>query len=80
MSIKETFSRNLRHMRTDARMSIQDVAAELDIEISRYRMWESGTSLPRYECLIAISQLFGISIDCILTVNLAMVDLGKCKS
>lgn len=67
MSAKQTFAKNLRYMRTQKGISIQDVSVDLDVQVSRYRMWEAGKAVPNCEVLILISDYYDILLDIIFT-------------
>lgn len=71
MTARKLFSLNLRYMRTHKEMSIQDLSVDLDVQVSRYRMWEAGKAVPNCELLIVISDYYMVPLDIIFRVNIA---------
>lgn len=63
-------SKNLRHLRKLKDMTIDDVANTLGISNSGYSSYETGRNQPQVEKLIALSELFEISVDDLLVNDL----------
>lgn len=60
------FSEKLRLLRTQKGLSQENLADRLHVSRQSVSKWESGISLPEIDKLIAISDLFSVSIDCLL--------------
>lgn len=58
--------KNLKEIRTKRKMTQQDVASKLNITQSTYSGYEAGKYEPGTELLIAMSNLFQVSIDYLL--------------
>ncbi|UZT97064.1 helix-turn-helix domain-containing protein [Chryseobacterium fluminis] len=64
------FSDNIRFIRTQKKLSQQELADKISISRVRYSKYEDGRSEPPYELLIGISKYFNVSIDLLLTVDI----------
>ncbi len=60
------FSDKLRLLRNQAGLSQEELADKLNVSRQSVSKWESGISFPEIEKLIAISELFDVSIDNLL--------------
>ena len=60
------FSDKLRLLRSQAGLSQEGLADKLHVSRQSVSKWESGISFPEIEKLIAISELFDVSIDALL--------------
>lgn len=60
------FYDKFRILRTSSHMSQEMVASKLDVSRQTVSKWESGCSYPEIDKLIAISELFDVSIDYML--------------
>lgn len=60
------FYDKFRILRTSSHMSQEMVASKLDVSCQTVSKWESGCSYPEIDKLIAISELFDVSIDYML--------------
>ena len=58
-----TFAEKLRMCRRQAGMSQEKLAEKLGVSRQAITKWETGTGMPDIENIMAISALFGISID-----------------
>lgn len=58
-----TFAEILREHRTSRRISQEYVAEQLGVSRQAVSKWENGTSEPSTANLIALSKLYGISLD-----------------
>lgn len=56
-------SRQLQEQRKKHNMSQEDLASKLKISRQAISKWENGTSLPNFANVIAISEIFDISLD-----------------
>lgn len=65
------FAKNLKLLRTRRRRSQADLAEVIEVKRSSLSGYELGTAFPNYETLIRISDLFKISIDKLLRVDLS---------
>ena len=61
-------SDKLRMLRKDAGLSQERLAEKLNVSRQAVTKWESGAGLPDIDNIVAISQLFGISTDDLLSV------------
>ena len=60
------FSEKLLSLRSQAGYSQEVLAEKLNVSRQAISKWELGTTLPETEKLIAIRNLFGVSIDSLL--------------
>lgn len=61
-----TFAEKLTQLRKDQGWSQETFAQQMDVSRQAVSKWESGQSLPDYDKLIAISDLFSVSLDYLL--------------
>lgn len=61
--IKEIFIKNLKSLRTERQMTLQELSERLGISRSTISMWERGYSMPRMEMLDKIADLFEIPVS-----------------
>ena len=59
-------SENLYTLRRRSGLSQEQLAQQLGVSRQAISKWEAGTSMPEGEKLIAISQYFNVSLDCLL--------------
>lgn len=60
------FNETLRNLRKEKGLSQERLAEMLDVSRQAISKWESGQSYPEVEKLIAISDLFGVTLDRLL--------------
>ena len=60
------FHERLLEVRKKAGMTQSDLAEKLDVSRQAVSRWEMGTAKPEFENLIAISNIFSVSIDYLL--------------
>lgn len=60
------FHEKLYSLRKSADMTQTDLAEKLDVSRQAVSRWEMGTAMPDVENLIAISDLFGVTLDDLL--------------
>ena len=60
------FHERLYEVRKNAGMTQSDLAERLNVSRQAVSRWEIGTAKPEFENLIAISNIFGVSIDYLL--------------
>lgn len=60
------FHERLYEVRKNAGMTQSDLAERLNVSRQAVSRWEMGTAKPEFENLIAISNIFGVSIDYLL--------------
>ena len=53
----------IKKHREAAGMSQNELADKLEVNQTAVSMWETGKSVPRYNKLVKMSQLFGCSIE-----------------
>lgn len=70
MTARQTFQKNIKHLRESQDLTMADVAIDLEINDKRYRAWESGKGTPAYDLLVKVCQYFQISIDTMLTTDM----------
>lgn len=59
MALSETIYR----LRTERGLSQGDLAAKLDVSRQSISKWETGSSVPELDKLVAMSRLFGVTLD-----------------
>lgn len=57
------FHEKLYSLRKEANMTQNDLAGKLNVSRQAVSRWEMGTAMPEIENLIAMSDLFGVSLD-----------------
>jgi transcriptional regulator with XRE-family HTH domain len=67
------FSQNLQYLRKqlDGKISQEKLAEEVDLKKSTLGSYESGRAEPRYADLIKLASYFNVSVDDMLTKDLA---------
>lgn len=60
------FSKRVKKLRLDNKMTMDKLAQKLNITKSRISMWENNGTVPREDILIQLSKLYGVSIDYLL--------------
>ena len=58
-----TFSEKLVGLRRKAGLSQEELASRLEVSRQAVSKWESGQTLPDLERAVALSRLFGVSLD-----------------
>lgn len=66
------FAEKLYTLRTNAGYSQEVMAEKLSVSRQAVSKWELGTTLPETEKIIAISNLFGVSIDSLLIDSISL--------
>ncbi len=67
-----TFAEKLLYLRTENGYSQETLAGMLNVSRQAISKWELGTTLPETEKIIAIGQLFGVSIDSLLVDSIPL--------
>lgn len=62
-TVKSTIAKNIASLRTAAHMTQADLAEKLHYSDKAVSKWERSESVPEIGTLIAISDLFGVSLD-----------------
>lgn len=57
---------NLKKLRIDKGLYQKDIAKMLDIAVSTYSYWESGTNEPDQKSLIKLADYYGVTTDYLL--------------
>lgn len=60
------FSKRVKKLRLDNKMSMDVLALKLGVKKSRISMWENNGVVPRESVLIQLSKLYEVSIDYLL--------------
>lgn len=63
------FSKNLKELRIEKRLSQQELAQILNVTQSTVAKWESGDREPNFSILIELSNYFNISTDILLGIK-----------
>ena len=63
MKGQNMFSQNLQKLRAEKNISQEQLADKIGVSRQSISAWESGKSSPELEKLIALSELFEISLD-----------------
>lgn len=67
-----TFAEKLLYLRTENNYSQENLAGLLNVSRQAISKWELGTTLPETDKIIAISELFGVSIDSLLVDSIPL--------
>ena len=60
------FSENLKYVRAESGMTRMDLAKKLNVSVRLVAYWESGQRECNFDMLIAIADIFSISVDWLL--------------
>lgn len=63
---ESVFSRRLRELRKERRMSQQEIAAALRIHRTTYTKYETGVVTPDQQGLVQLAEMFGVTVDYLL--------------
>lgn len=66
---KQDLTTNLKELREDCSFSQQQIAEKLGIDHSTYAYYETGKTTPDILTLIAIAEIFGVSVFYLLIKN-----------
>ncbi len=83
--MENTFSSQFKANRKKMGLTQGQVAEMLCVSTQAVSKWETGTSYPDLSLLPPIANLFGVSVDCILGINISEKEekinaiLEKCK-
>lgn len=66
------FAEKLLYLRTENGYSQETLAEELGVSRQSVSKWELGTTLPETDKLLAIGQLFGVSLDSLLVDSIPL--------
>lgn len=69
------FAKNLRFLRSEKEWKLADIQSEAGFSSSQWSNYENGVSFPRFEDLIKICKLFGVSETDIIHVDLSIGNL-----
>lgn len=53
----ETFSNNLKHLRSERNLTRRDMSNLLSVDVKRYSAWEEGRAYPHTEIMIRLCDL-----------------------
>ena len=67
-----TFAEKLYYLRTENGYSQETLAETLNVSRQSISKWELGTSLPETEKIIAIGELFSVSLDSLLVDSVSL--------
>ena len=67
-----TFAEKLYYLRTENGYSQETLAEILNVSRQSISKWELGSSLPETEKIIAIGELFGVSLDSLLVDTVSL--------
>lgn len=68
------FHDNIKKLRKDMGLTQKPLASYLNVERSTYSYYESGKSLPNIQTLIELSEIFGVSCDCLLKGKISLAN------
>lgn len=60
------FGKRLRHIRMEKGLTQQKMADALNIGLRSYQKYEQGERSPSLDCLVAIADIFDVSLDYLL--------------
>lgn len=67
--INEVIAKNIYNLRTKKKWTQSQLAEKLNYSDKSVSKWELGDVMPPVEVLISLSELFGVSVDYLLTDN-----------
>lgn len=59
----------LKEIRVKNHLTQEELAEKMRTEKTQISRWERGESIPRSEALIELSQILGVSVDCLLGLS-----------
>ena len=65
-TVQRTLGERISFLRTEKRISQDELAARLDVSRQAVSKWETGKAIPTLEKLTAISRQFGVSLEWLL--------------
>lgn len=71
------FGENLQKLRKGKNISQENLAEVLQVSRQTIGKWENGTTYPETECLMQISDFFGVSIDTLLKGTVSEADKAE---
>ncbi len=71
------FSEKLYQLRKNSRLSQEELAEKLNVSRQAVSKWESGTSVPESEKLLAISRYFNVTVDYLMKDELTEASPAK---
>lgn len=72
------FSEKLKYCRNKKKMTQQEVADELGVTARTYQNYEAGKAFPQQsKVYMALSRLFGVSVDYLLFREITVPDQGE---
>jgi transcriptional regulator with XRE-family HTH domain len=74
------FNEKLQKLRKEKGLSQEDLAEMLNVSRQSVSKWESGVTYPETEKLIAISEIFGVTVDSLLKDGEPQKDAGNTVS
>lgn len=77
-AVKTMLAARIRNLRKQHHMRQEDLAGLLCISKSTMGMYEQGRRVPALESLIAMSRIFGVSLDYLITGRESMADPEAC--
>lgn len=66
MTNEVNFGKRVQNLRTNAGLSMEQLAQKLGVSKSRVNMWENGGIIPRRDMLVKVAEYFGVSTDFLL--------------
>lgn len=69
MEIGKIIGKNINKLRKTKGLTQQDLANKFNYTANAVSRWERGETIPDIEVLITLANMFGVTIDCLLTEN-----------
>jgi len=69
----DNFAQNLKNLRKNRKWTQQRLAEKLKVSVSVVKNWEIGKYYPHVDLLLAISELFDVSLDTLIKGKVEMV-------
>ena len=60
------FQKRIKDLRTNSKLSMEQLAELLNVTKSRINMWENNGTVPRMDALIKVANHFGVTTDYLL--------------
>lgn len=67
--MENKFAEQLYSLRTENNLTRAQLAEKLSVSVRLISYWENGQRECNFDMLIKISEIFSVSIDCLLGVN-----------
>lgn len=73
------FAKRVKSLREQKKITIEQLAKSLNVNVSRVGMWESNGTVPRQDALVKLAEFFCVSVDSLLSDDGSSIRVSKNK-